>query len=129
MDPLIKISKQSVKILCRFHEFHSNNILSLIRFVPNGISYNITLSIYSETYSNTTKNDLLGFLEILKCARWGKENWIVGFILVHSITKLDPVYQDNLSMISTIIKSFTNRKPRLHFWTIQNTKSFDSQKS
>ena len=49
--------------------------------------------------------------------RWGRENCTVVFILVHSITELHPVYQDNLSLVSTIFKSFTNHTPRLHFWT------------
>jgi len=71
MNQLIKISNQSAEILenyakCRFHEFHSNNILSHTRFVPNNISNNVAISYYTETHSNTTKNDLLGFLEILK---------------------------------------------------------------
>jgi len=71
MNQLIKISKQLAKVLgnyveCRFHEFHSNNILSQERFVPNSISNNITLTNYTKTHSSTTKNDLLGFLEILK---------------------------------------------------------------
>jgi len=71
MNQLIKISKKSAKILgnyveCRFHEFDSNNLLSHIRFVPNSISNKITLSDYTETHLNIIKNDLLGFLEILK---------------------------------------------------------------
>jgi len=59
---LIKISKQSTKIL----EFHSNSKLSHIILVSNNISNRYALSDYTETHSNTTKNDLLGFLEILK---------------------------------------------------------------
>jgi len=54
--------------------------------------------------------------------RWGRENCIVVFILVHSITKLHPVYQDNLSLVSTIFKSFTNHTLRLHLWTKKHTK-------
>jgi len=49
--------------------------------------------------------------------RWRKKSGTSIFILVHSIIKLHPVYQDNLSMVSTIFKSFTNHTPRLHFWT------------
>jgi len=30
------------------------------------------------------------------------------FVLVHSITELHPIYQDNLTLVSTIFKSFTN---------------------
>jgi len=68
---LIKISKQSAKIQrnyveCRFNEFHSNNILSHTRFILDSISNNVTLSNYTKTHLSTTKNDLLGFLEILK---------------------------------------------------------------
>jgi len=53
-----------------------------------------------------------------------EENDIVVFILVHSITVLHPVYQDNLSLVSTIFKSFTNHIPRLHFWMKKHTKIF-----
>jgi len=77
-------------------------MLSHQRFVPKNISNKITLQDNIETYENTTKIDLLDFLEILKWARWGKENWTVAFILVHSITELYPVYQDNLSLVSTV---------------------------
>ena len=71
MNQMIKISKQLATILgnyteCIFHKFHSNNIFSHTRFVPNSISNNITLTDYTEMHSNTTKNDLFGFLEILK---------------------------------------------------------------
>jgi len=38
-------------------------------------------------------------------------------------------YQDNMSLVSTIFKSFTNHTPRLHFWTQKNTKIFDSYKN
>ena len=78
---------------------------------------------------NTTKNYLLDFLEILKSARWRERESDICFILVHSITKLHPVYQGNLSLVSTIIKSFKNHTPRLHFWIIENTKTFDSHKN
>ena len=54
--------------------------------------------------------------------RWGKEECTTMFILVHSITELHQVYQDNLSLVSTIFKSFTNHKPRLHFWTQKQTR-------
>jgi len=54
--------------------------------------------------------------------RWGKEKCTTIFILVHSIIKLHPVYQDNLSLDSTIFKSFTNQTPRLHFWTTKHTR-------
>jgi len=104
-------------------------ILSYTRFVPNSISNNVTLSNYTKMLSNTTKNDLRCFLEILKWVRWRKENWTIVFILVHSMTELHPVYQDNLNLISTIIKSFTNHKPRLHFWIIENTMIFDSHRN
>jgi len=57
-----------------------------------------------------------------KWVRWGKENCTVVFILVHSITKLHPVYQDNLSLVSTIFKSFTNQTSRLDFWTKKLTR-------
>jgi len=51
---------------CRIHESHSNNMLSYKRFVPNNISNKITLPYYTKTHTNTTKIDLLDFLEILK---------------------------------------------------------------
>jgi len=71
MNQQIKISKQSVKILgnyakCRIHESYSNNMLSHTRFVPNSISNKIILSDYTKTHANTTKINLLDFLEILK---------------------------------------------------------------
>jgi len=56
MNKLIKISKQSAKILgnyveCKFHEFHSSNILSHTRFIPKCISNKVTLSDYIEMHS------------------------------------------------------------------------------
>ena len=54
--------------------------------------------------------------------RWEKENCTIVFILIHSITELHPVYQDNLSLVSTIFNSFTNHTPRLHFWTTKLTR-------
>jgi len=50
---------------CRIHESHSNNMLSYTRFVPNNISNKITLLDYIKTHANTTKIDLLDFLQIL----------------------------------------------------------------
>ena len=43
-------------------------------------------------------------------------------MLVHSITELHLVYQDNLSLVSTIFKNFTNHTPRLQFWTTKLTR-------
>jgi len=68
---LIKISNQSDEILgnyakCRIRKFHSNDKLLHTRLVPNTISNRYALSDYIETHSNITKNDVLGFLEILK---------------------------------------------------------------
>jgi len=37
------------------------------------------------------------------------------FYTGYSIIEVHPVYQDNLSLVSTIFKSFTNHTPRLHF--------------
>jgi len=71
--------------------------------------------ITQKMHLNSTKNDLFGFLEFLKWKRGREESGTNVFILVHSITKLHPVYQDNMSLISTIFKSFTNHTPRLHF--------------
>jgi len=39
------------------------------------------------------------------------------FYIGHSITELHPVFLENLSLVSTIFKSFTNQPPRLDFWT------------
>jgi len=50
------------------------------------------------------------------------ENTTVMFIMVHSIIELHLVYQDNLSLISTIFKGFKNHTPRLHFWTKKHTR-------
>jgi len=124
MNQQIKIWNQSAKILenyveCRIHKSHSNNIFSYTKFVPNNVSNKITLSIYTETHANTTKIDLLDFLEFLKWARWGKQSWTIIFISVHSSTKLHQVYLGILSLVSIIIKSFTNHKPKLYFWTIE----------
>jgi len=113
---------------CRIRRFNSNNKLLHTRLVPNNISNKYGLSYYTETHSNSRKNDLLDFLEFLKWERWREESGTYVFILIHSITELHPVYQDNLSLVSTIFKSFTNHTPRLHFWTKKNTKIFDSQK-
>jgi len=41
---------------------------------------------------------------------------------------LNPVFQDNLSLVSTIFKSFTNHKPRLHFWKPKHTRFFTHTK-
>jgi len=39
------------------------------------------------------------------------------------------VYQDNLSLVSTIIKTFTHYKQILHFWTIETQDLLLTQKS
>jgi len=48
-----------------------------------------------------------------------------NFFMVHSIIELHPIYQDNMSLVSTIFKSFTNNTPRLHLAriTLTNMKS------
>jgi len=56
MNQLIKISKQSAKILenyaeCRIRESPLNNMLSHTRFIPNSISKHITLSNYTKTHA------------------------------------------------------------------------------
>jgi len=42
--------------------------------------------------------------------RWRKEKCTTIFILVHSITELHPVYQNNMSLVSTIFKIFEPHK-------------------
>jgi len=71
LNQLIKISNQSAEILgnyakCKIRKFHLNNKLLHTRLVPKSISNRYALSDYTETHSNTTKNDLLDFLNILK---------------------------------------------------------------
>jgi len=51
---------------CRIRRFNSNNKLLHTRLVPNNISNKYGLSYYTETHSNSRKNDLLDFLEFLK---------------------------------------------------------------
>ena len=64
----------------------------------------------------------LSFQRVSKRVRWGKDRCTTVFKLVHSITELHPVYQDNLSPIFTIFKIFTNHTPRLHFWIKTRTR-------
>ena len=60
--------------------------------------------------------------------RWGKEKCTTNFILVHSIIELHPVYQDNLSLVSTIFKSFTNHT-KITLLNNKTHKIFDSHKN
>jgi len=55
MNQLIKISKQSAKVLrnyaeCRIHKFYLNNKLLHTRLVSNNISNKYALSDYIETH-------------------------------------------------------------------------------
>ena len=130
MKQSIKNAIQSTKILenyaeCSICEFNSNNNLLYTRHVPINIYNKYKASDYTNAL-NHTKDQIAWFSWVFKefqRERWGKEDCTTVFILVHSITELHPVYQDNLSLVFTIFKSFTNHKPILHFWT-QNTQDF-----
>jgi len=56
--------------------------------------------------------------------RWREENGTIVFIPVHSITKLHSFYQDNLSLVSTIFKSFTNHTHQDYTFEQRNTQDF-----
>jgi len=114
---------------CRIHEFHSNNIFSYTRFVPNSISNKITLPDYLKTHARTTKIYLLDFLEILKVSKMREREFDICFYtgsLNHRATSsLSGQPETGFHYYQKFYKTHTN----IILLNNRNTKIFYSQKS
>jgi len=82
--------------------------------------------------TQTTKNELLGFLEFLKWFKVSemKERELHSFfILVHSITELRPVYQDNLELGFHYVQKFYKSHTKVTLLNKETHKIFYSHKN
>jgi len=75
----------------------------------------ITLPGNIKTHAHLTKIHLVGFLEILKMNKIRERRSHTCFYTSALITKLHPVYMDNLSLDFDYYKKFYIFTPRLHF--------------